>query len=71
MKFERFAENCMSLIIHRLFNSGRSGAGEKGELKIKVEPTMLLKTHVEKMSTFGLSKMFMKTQIVTRRFPRC
>jgi hypothetical protein len=30
--------------------------------KMKVSPTMLLKTHVEKMSVYGLATMFKKTK---------
>jgi hypothetical protein len=33
---------------------------EKGGPKMKVSPTMLLKTHVEKMSLCGLATMLLK-----------
>ena len=32
---------------------------KKGEIKMKVSATMLLKTHVEKMSLFANTTMFM------------
>ena len=38
------------------------GAAEKKVQKNGADPAISLKTHVEKMSTFLLSKMFMKTQ---------
>jgi hypothetical protein len=44
-------------------NELRQGSMQKkGELKIKVEPTMLLKTSIEKMSVLGYATMFMITK---------
>jgi hypothetical protein len=37
------------------------GHDPKGKLKMKVSLAMLLKTNVEKMSTFDLATMLMKT----------
>jgi hypothetical protein len=34
---------------------------KKGNQKMKAYPTMLLKTHIEKMSMWGYPTMFMKT----------
>jgi hypothetical protein len=41
------------------------GKGPRGELKMQESLAMLLKTHVEKMSTFRLATMLMKTQGLT------
>ena len=45
-----------------LIASRRKGTQKKGELKTRATPTMLLKTHVEKMSVFGYPTIFMKTR---------
>jgi hypothetical protein len=39
-----------------------AGSGLQGKLKMQVSLAMLLKTHVEKMSTFGFATMFMKAK---------
>ena len=40
--------------------------GKKAEQKMKASPTMLLKTHVEKMSVWATPTMFMKTSDLGR-----
>ena len=41
---------------------------KKGELKMRGKFRKLLKTHIEKMSAFRLSKMFMKTNELSHSF---
>jgi hypothetical protein len=43
-----------------------SSGGKKGELKNEATPTMLLKTHVEKMSALATPTIFMKTSDLSR-----
>ena len=47
------------------------GREKKGELKMKDEPTMLLKKHVEKMSVFDEATMLMKNKLVIIVMPLC
>jgi hypothetical protein len=42
------------------------GRREKGDLNLKATPTMLLKTHVEKMSVLATPTIFMKTSDLGR-----
>ena len=42
------------------------GRREKGDLNLKATPTMLLKTHVEKMSVLATPTIFMKTRDLSR-----
>jgi hypothetical protein len=44
-----------------LFFSGNQEAEKGGTPLMQVSPIMLMKTHVEKMSLFGLAIMCMKT----------
>ena len=48
-------------MVNGLNENPECGAGEKGNLKMRATPTMLLKTHVEKMSPFSEPTMLMKT----------
>ena len=47
--------------IKQLNCNGVNWAREKGEMKKKDDPTMLLKTNVEKMSLCGSATILMKT----------
>jgi hypothetical protein len=49
-RFMQVPENCIWLMINNLSYRLGLSRGKKGELKMKGYPTMLLKTHVEKMS---------------------
>jgi hypothetical protein len=44
----------------------RRERGEKGEIKMKATPTMLLKTQVEKMSLLPTPTIFMKISHLNR-----
>jgi hypothetical protein len=46
-----------------------AGPAKSGGEKMKVYSIMLLKTHGEKMSLFGLSMMLLKTIALTPVFP--
>jgi hypothetical protein len=52
----------MSLNVNHLAYRGGRDAGIRGDQKMKVDPTKLLKTNIEKMSTSGFAMMFMKTK---------
>jgi hypothetical protein len=52
----------MQLNVNHLVDCGGRGAEIRGDQKMKVDPTKLLKTNIEKMSTSGFSMMFMKTK---------
>jgi hypothetical protein len=54
------------MIKNNLVGFGVADGGKKGELKMKATPTMLLKTHVEKMSVWATPTMFMKTSDLGR-----
>ena len=56
----------MSIIKNNLVGFLVADGGEKGELKMKATPTMLLKTHVEKMSVWATPTIFMKTTDLSR-----
>jgi len=56
----------MSIIKNNLVGFLVADGGEKGELKMKATPTMLLKTHVEKMSVWATPTIFMKTIDLSR-----
>ena len=51
----------MSMIKNNLVGFAVASGGEKGEIKNEATPTMLLKTHVEKMSALATPTIFMKT----------
>ena len=54
-------------LLLRISQSKKRGEFQGGGGKV----SMLLKTHVEKMSAFCLAKMLMKTKAVTEILPRC
>jgi hypothetical protein len=49
-KIEAFQKNLKQLKLNALSHCGVSGRKKKGNQKMKVYPTMLLKTNVEKLS---------------------
>jgi hypothetical protein len=51
----------MYLIKQHLVRFIGASGGKKGELKMQATPTMLLKTHVEKISVLATPTIFMKT----------
>jgi hypothetical protein len=53
---------CMSMNSNYLADCGGRDAETRGDQKLKVDPTMLLKTNIEKMSALGSSMMLMKTK---------
>ncbi len=57
----------MSMIKNCLGRFGGPGGVEKGKLKMQATPTMLLKTHVEKMSVLATPTIFMKTRDLNRQ----
>jgi hypothetical protein len=59
----------MSLKINDLYDSVMArGPEKKGGLKMRRKSRNLLKTHIEKMSAFCLSTIFMKTNDLHRSF---
>jgi hypothetical protein len=54
------------MIKNNLVGFGVASGGEKRELKNEATPTMLLKTHVEKMSALATPTIFMKTSDLSR-----
>ena len=67
----RCSNNLISLKINGLENPGRKRGELRGPQEMKVCPTMLLKTHGEKMSILCLPTMLMKNKGVNRFLPRC
>ncbi len=61
----------MLLKFNKIARVDSVGAVKKGELKMKDEPIMLLKTHVEKMSLLRKAIMFMKNKLVIIVKPLC
>ena len=61
-KFGRFSRKWISLIQRNLLWQEGQAHQKKGNSFLKVSPTMLLKTHVEKMSLIGYATMSMNTK---------
>ena len=59
-KFDGIALNRMWLMIKELSKSCGRGAQKKGDPYLKDRAIMLLKTHIEKMSDYGLAIISMK-----------
>ena len=70
-EFWHLETNSILLQTRDLRAAARFAGDVQGELKMRASPTMLLKTHVEKMSLVADPTMLVKTKLLILPTPRC